>query len=46
MDEAVAIADVVDHDGSDCVAVVATSDGFETLLPGLCGMMAYGVPDL
>jgi hypothetical protein len=35
VEEAVAIGDVVDDDGSDCVAVVPSSDGLEALLSGL-----------
>jgi hypothetical protein len=35
--EAVAVGDVVDHDGAHCVAVVPSRDGFEALLAGLSG---------
>lgn len=36
MNKAVAIADVVDHDGSNCVAVVPSGDGLKAFLPCLC----------
>ena len=35
VNKTVSVADIVDDNGSDCVTVVSSCDGFETLLSGL-----------